>query len=186
MTYKIGILFSALLALVGCKSTTNYDYDASVNFSEIKTYAWVIESKKTDGDIEYFQSDINNKRIITAIESNLESKGLRKVSPNEANVLVNYHTSIKNSTERDVTSTNAAFWNFGRGYHHSRLSAHINLNNLYRDYKEGSLVIDFVNPQNQLIWRGSDETRLNSKSTPEKRLEKVNQVVGDILLNFLP
>lgn len=186
MKYKIGIVFSVLLALVGCKSTANYDYDNSVNFSAIKTYAWVIESKASESEPDYFKSDINNKRIIAAIESNLETKGLRKVAPNEANILVNYHTSTKEGVERDLASTNAAYWNFGRGYHHSRLSTHINLNSLQRSYKEGSLIIDFLNPQSEVIWRGSDETRLSKQSTPEKRLEKVNKVVGDILLNFLP
>lgn len=186
MTYKIGILFSALLILAGCKTTTNYDYDDSVNFSEIKTYAWVIESKSSDNDPDYFISDINNKRIIAAIERNLEDKGLRKVAPNQANILVNFHTSIKQGIERDLVHTNAAFWNFGRGLHHSRLSAHINLNSLQREYKEGSLIIDFLNPQSQLIWRGSDETRLNKKSTPEQRAGKVNKVVSKILTNFLP
>ena len=94
MKIAIAPLIGLALLLTGCKSTPNYDYDNSVNFSQLSTYAWVVESKPTGSDKEYFNSDINNKRIVNAIEARLADKGLRKVSPSEASVLVNYHTTI--------------------------------------------------------------------------------------------
>jgi len=185
MRNTIGLLMGAMLLLSGCKSTPNYDYDSTANFSQLKTYAWIVESKPAGGQ-DYFKSDINNKRIVNAIERELSSKGLRKVAPGEANVLVNFHTEINKKRERDIANTHPYFWSFGHGYHGSHWSATMNLNSLQRDYKEGSLVVDFVSPQKQLIWRGSQETRLSNKSTPEKRLEKVNKAVADILVNFPP
>ena len=186
MTFKIGVLISTLLILVGCKSTTNFDYDDSVNFSEIKTYAWIVESKTTIGDPEFFNSSINNKRITAAIERNLADKGLRKVAPSEANVLVNFHANVKEKLDTNLYNGYSSYSGFGRRYYGSGFSGHININNSQRDYKEGALVIDFLNQQKQLIWRGSDETRLSRKSTPDKRSQQVNEVVSQILLNFLP
>ena len=186
MKKTIGILLGAMLILTGCKTTPNYDYDNSVNFSHLKTYAWVVESKPSNDSTEYFKSDINNKRIIGAIEQQLHSKGFRKVAPAHASILVNFHTTIMKKRERDVANTHPYYWNFGRSSYGSHWGLHMNLNSLQRGYKEGSLIIDIIDKNKQLIWRGSDETRLNKKSTPQKRLEKVNTAVNDILLNFPP
>lgn len=186
MNNKFGLLIGAVLLLTGCETTPNYDYDNSVNFTQIKTYAWVVESKSTTDGQEYFKSDINNKRIVTAIERELSTKGFRKVAPSKANVLVNFHTTVNTKRERDIANTHPYYWSFGHGYHGSHWGVNMNLNSLQRNYKEGSLVVDFVNLQQQLVWRGSEETRLSQKSTPEKRLEKVNKAVTDILVNFPP
>lgn len=186
MKIAIAPLIGLALLITGCKTTPNYDYDTTVNFSQLKTYAWVVESKPVGSDKEYFNSDINNKRIISAIEEQLAAKGLRKVAPNEAAVLVNFHTAISNKRERDVANTHPYYWSFGHGYYGSRWGVHMNLNSLQREYKEGSLIVDFVTPNKELVWRGSFETRLSAKSTPEKRREKVNIAVAEILENFPP
>lgn len=186
MKIAIAPLIGLALLLTGCKSTPNYDYDNSVNFSQLSTYAWVVESKPTGSDKEYFNSDINNKRIVNAIEARLAAKGLRKVAPSEAAVLVNFHTTISKKRERDVANTHPFYWSFGRGYYGSHSSLHMNLNSLQREYKEGALVIDFITPNKELIWRGSFDTRLSQKSNPEKRAEKVNIAVNEILANFPP
>jgi len=186
MKIAIAPLIGLALLLTGCESTPNYDYDDTVNFSQLSTYAWVVESKPVGSDKEYFNSDINNKRIVNAIEAKLADKGLRKVSPSEASVLVNYHTTISKKRERDVANTHPFYWSFGHGYYGSRWGVHMNLNSLQREYKEGALVVDFIAPNKALIWRGSYDTRLSQKSTPEKRAEKVNTAVNEILANFPP
>lgn len=186
MKKTIGILLGAMLTLTGCETTPNYDYDNSVNFSQLKTYAWVVESKPNNDGTEYFKSEINNKRIISAIEQQLQAKGFRKAAPAQASMLVNFHTTVLTKRERDVSNTHPYYWNFGRSSYGSNWALHMNLNSLQRNYKEGSLVIDVIDKNKQLIWRGSDETRLNQKSNPQKRLEKVNQAVADIMNNFPP
>jgi len=182
MNVKTVLLLGMSLLLTACKSTPNFDFDNSVNFSNIKTYAWIVESKPQSDGQEYFKSDINNKRIVVAIERDLQAKGLRKVAPNEANVLVNYFTAVNVKKERNATITHPYYYRFGPRY----LGNYLNLNNTQSSYKEGALVIDFINTKKELIWRGSNETRLTKKSTPEKRLEQVNMVVSEILLNFPP
>ncbi|NRA60471.1 MAG: DUF4136 domain-containing protein [Psychrobium sp.] len=187
MKIKIAWCFALALTMLGCKSTPNYDYDQSVNFNEIKTYAWVVESKKSATDAEFFLSDINHKRIVSAIDKQLLAKGLQKVAPSQAQVLVNYHRAITTKVERDLATTHPAYWSFGYGFHHSNhMSLFMNINSLNRQYKLGSLLIDFINPDKQLIWRGAQETRLSKKSDPARRLAKINDAVAKILTNFPP
>ncbi|MDP2559790.1 DUF4136 domain-containing protein [Psychrobium sp. 1_MG-2023] len=180
------LLIIVALMLVGCKSTPNYDYDRSVNFEKINTYAWVVESKSQDNGDNFYTSDINQKRIVTAIDRELQSKGFRKVAPNEADVMVNYQTVIDTKRERDLTTTHPYYWSFGYGYHHSHLNWHMNLNSAQREYKAGTLIVDFISANKELIWRGAEQSRLSEKSTPLKREQKINEAVQKVLVNFPP
>jgi len=185
---NIKLIASLLIAAVvsGCKSVPNYDYDQSVNFSQIKTYAWVITDKKTVESADFYQSDINQKRIVRAIDNELLAKGLQKVAPDKADVLVNYHSSIVVKRERDLSNTHPYYWSFGHSFNHSHLGFHMNLNSIERQYKAGSLVVDFINPSKQLIWRGAKESRVQDKVTPEQRKHRVKTVVSTIMENFPP
>lgn len=196
MKFTIAPLIGLGLLLSGCNNTPNYDYDKSVNFSGFATYAWVVESNHSGSEQDYFNSDINNKRIINAIERELTAKGMRKVAPNEASVLVNFNTAINRKREQVPVNTHPFYLSFGHGYQGtrwfgldypvSRSSMYMNLNSGQREFKEGSLVVDFIKPNKELVWRGSFDTRLHKKSTPEKLTEKVNLAVAEILMNFPP
>lgn len=186
MNIKLGALLLVGALLSGCKSVPNYDYDQSVNFSKIKTYAWIISDKKSTESKEFYQSELNQKRITRAIEQELLTKGLQKVAPEKADVLVNYHTSVVIKRERDLSNTHPYYWSFGHGFHHSHLGFHMSLNSIERQYKAGSLVVDFINPNKELIWRGAKESRMQSKAAPAKREERIRAVVADIMANFPP
>lgn len=186
MKRNITMLALMALVLVGCKSTADYDYDQSVNFSALKTYAWVVGSKKNTDSQEFYQSDINQKRIHQAIDSQLQAKGFRKVAPDKADMLVNYHSSVVTKTERNLTNTHPYYWSFGYGYHHSRLGYHMNLSSIERQYKAGSLVVDFIDQNSQLIWRGATESRVVKKLEPAQRTQRVNDSVEKVMRNFPP
>lgn len=186
MNIKLSALLLVGALLSGCKSTPNYDYDQSVNFSKIKTYAWIISDKQSVESKEFYQSEINQKRITRAIDQQLLAKGLQKVAPDNADVLVNYHTSVVTKRERDLSNTHPYYWSFGSGFHHSHLGFHMNLNNLERQYKAGALVVDFINPDKELIWRGAKESRVQRKASPAQRQERIDNVVADIMANFPP
>ncbi len=55
------------------------------------------------------------------------------------------------------------------------------------EYETGTLIIDLVDRRrNELVWRGSGESRLSKHPTPEKTDKKVAKVVGAILAKFPP
>lgn len=180
----VGLLFC--LSLTGCKTTANYDYDNSVNFSKISTYAWVVESKKSSEDSSYYLSDISHRRMIEAIDNTLLNKGLTKVPPGKADILVNYHAAINIKRERAIEPTHSFYWNFGNYYRGNNFGWGYDFSRQTREYKEGTLVIDFISNQHQLIWRGSKGARLTSKRTPQQRTADINQTVTTILTQFPP
>jgi len=186
MKIKLSALVLFATVLVGCKSTPNYDYDQSVNFDQLKTYAWIISDNKEVKPQEFFDSEINHKRIVRAIDQQLLSKGLQKVAPEQADVLVNFHTSIVTKNERGLSNTHPYFLSFGRGFHHSHLGLHMSLNNIEREYKAGSLVVDFIDNKKSLVWRGAKESRMKRKSTPQQRAQQIQVVVANIMANFPP
>lgn len=186
MKFKVVVLCMLVSLLTACKSTPNYDYDQSVNFSAIKTYAWIISDSKQVNDNGFYQSDINRKRISNAIDQQLLAKGLQKVAPDKADVLVNYHTSIVTKRERGLSNTHPYYWSFGSGFRHSHLGFHMSLHQIERQYKAGSLVVDFINPKRELIWRGAKESRMKGKASPEQRQAEVSNDIATILMNFPP
>jgi len=186
MKIKLAALVLLAVTLTGCKSTANYDYDQSVNFSALKTYAWIISDNKVEKSQEFFQSDINHKRIIRAIDQQLLAKGFEKVAPENAELLVNFHTSTITKRERGLSNTHPYFLSFGHMFHHSHLGMHMSLNHIERKYKAGSLVVDFVDANKELVWRGAKETRMKRKAAPAAREESVRVAVAHIMENFPP
>jgi len=186
MNVKLSALLVLCAVLSGCKSTPNYDYDQSVNFSKIKTYAWIINHSTNTKPAEFYQSEINKKRITTAIDNELLAKGLQKVAPDKADVLVNYHTAIVVKNERGLSNTHPYYWNFGHGFHSSHFGLNMRLSNIDSQYKAGSLVVDFINPNRELIWRGAKESRIVRRALPTERADKIKAMVANIMTNFPP
>lgn len=75
------VLLSVTLA---CDLKTTVDYDRDIDFSTVKTYAW---AEQEQPEI----SDLNRKRIVSAVESQLALKGLQPADSNP-DVYVTYFT----------------------------------------------------------------------------------------------
>jgi len=57
------------------------------------------------------------------------------------------------------------------------------------EYEEGTLVLDFVEARsNEMIWRGtaSDQVEYYRHANPDKRDQRINKGVREILKNFPP
>ena len=56
-----------------------------------------------------------------------------------------------------------------------------------RDYDEGTLLIDVIDPATmQLLWRGSGTGVVDPQASPEKREQRINEAVEQILADFPP
>jgi uncharacterized protein DUF4136 len=78
------------------------EYDHSTDFSAYKTYAWV-------PFLEPSSNAANHVRITRAVEQGLEAKGLTKVKPADASVLLHYYTRLDKKV-RGNPSKSSSYW----------------------------------------------------------------------------
>ena len=170
------LVFSVFLS---CNSIrVSSDYNNNVDFSNLKTYAF---SKEGVDDVKI--NDIDKKRILKAIDVELYNKGFRKssIDPDfivnfftKTNQKVNYYPSNNYYGAMDVSP-------YMGSYHYAN-SWYLNSYN----YNEGVLFIDIIdNKQNELVWQGIGKGYIYSNKIEKKR-EKINSMVGKILLQFPP
>ena len=65
------------------------DYDKSADFSRYKTYAWVKGTPASNPNWDFY--------ILSVADGMMEKKGLKKVDPQNADVLVTYHAAVNSS-----------------------------------------------------------------------------------------
>lgn len=147
------------LALVGsltaCASAhVTTDWDREMPFGSYKTYAWM-ETPRMEA---MQQNSLFDRRLRTAVEAELSSKGYTKAAPDKiADVLVAYHVGVKDKI--DVQQ-----W----GYAGRRWDT--------REYQEGTLIIDLVDGRSRsLAWRGTAQGELRAKDTSSEQIGKAVQ-----------
>src|SRR5690606_35835324 len=107
---SILVLFAVSL-LASCSSVrVSSDYDKSVDYSQYKTYAFY-----KDGIDNVKVHDLDKKRILKAIESELQAKGM--TASDNTDVLINIFTEA--SERIDVNQ-----WGYGYGWGWSPMMWH--------------------------------------------------------------
>ncbi|WP_351001271.1 DUF4136 domain-containing protein [Shewanella sp. TB7-MNA-CIBAN-0143] len=180
---KTLFIAAAVLALSACstlKSTS--DFDPSVSFEQYKTYSWV---EKKNEDAGYHLDGLMDQRVRAAIETQLSQKGISKADKQNADLLVNYITKVDKKINIDTFNSNFGYnpyygprWGFG-GSIHSETTV--------REYDVGTLMVDLVdNKTGKLIWRGTVADTVREQSTPEERINTINQAIGTVMMNYPP
>lgn len=162
---KIKILALPLLLLLFLSSCTSVrvlsDYDRAADFNEFKSYAFY----KTGIDKAQI-SDLDKKRILRAIETEMGSRGF--VKSDSPDILVSIFT--KESEQVDVYNNN-----FGWG------------GNAVSTRTEGSLYIDLIDAKKkELIWQGKGVGTLGNNKNIEKKEARIQQFVSEILEEYPP
>jgi len=167
------VIITQLALLAGCSSiSVNHDYDREADFASYKTYDWIPRPASATG----VNSSLNRERIRSAVENELQAKGLRQSSA-DPDLLLAFHVGVENRIE--VTD-----WGYtypGRYYGWGGRDIDV------QQYREGTLVVDLINSSSkQLVWRGSAQGTLHDNPTPEKREKNINNAVGKIFYNYPP
>ena len=162
--------FVIVLFLMSCSSVrVTTDYDSQVNFEEYKTFAFY---KK--GIDKAPISDLDKKRIMRAIESEMLAKGFKK--SNNPDLLV----SIFTKSREKVNVTDNRFvpqwhpWYYGG-------------NQIRVTQKtEGTLFIDFIDKdKKELVWQGIGTGALRMHNV-EKKEARVKEFVKEVLEKYPP
>lgn len=181
----VPILF--ILFLSSCASVNVLsDYDRQTDFTAYKSYAFY----KTGIDRAQI-SDLDKKRILRAIETEMDSLGF--VKSDEPDLLISIFTNER--VEVDVYNGwgygygwgwgwgwpgyygyyNPYFW--GPGYYGNNVSTRT----------EGSLYIDLIDTaKKELVWQGRGVGTLNNTKNIEKKEKRIRLFVSQILQQYPP
>lgn len=152
------------------------DYDKEVDFKAYKTYAFY----KTGIDKAQI-SDLDKKRILRAIDAEMDFRGF--VKSQQPDILVSIFT--KEREQVNVYNNNFGWgwggyytpWAWGPGWGSSNVSTRT----------EGSLYIDFIDAKNkELVWQGRGVGTINNIKNLEKKEERIREFVSHILQQYPP
>lgn len=171
------LLILALVVLSSCNTVKVVtDYDKKVDFNKYKTYAFY---KKGIDKAQI--SDLDKKRILRAIEAELELKGFIKST--NPDMLVSVFT--KSREKVNVNQMNNFGYGFGWGWNPWMFGpSNDNIN--ISQYTEGTLFVDFIdNEKRELVWQGVGTAALKMQNR-EKKEERINKFVKEIISRFPP
>ncbi|UZH56214.1 DUF4136 domain-containing protein [Salinimicrobium tongyeongense] len=167
------ILVLFVLVMTSCSSVkVATDYDREVNFSQYQTYAFF-----KPGIDKAEISDLDKKRILRAIDQEMQEKGFSK--SDNPDLLI----SIFTKTKENVNIYNNAYgYGYGWGWHPWYWGSGYNT---VSSTTEGTLYIDLVDAEKkELVWQGMGTAALSTKV--EQKQERINEIVEEILEKYPP
>ncbi|MFT7485032.1 MAG: hypothetical protein ACI9F9_000878 [Candidatus Paceibacteria bacterium] len=173
-----GFLFGA------CSSVSVHaDYDPGTDFSEWHSYAWLPQDTTGLGDPRA-GNQLVSERVTAAIENRLAEMGYERVA-NDGDFDIGFSISVRQAI--DVRSDPTVYGRYGAYGRHGGYGVGISSGTTVHEYQEGTLQIDFVDPEGtRLLWRGTGTSRVTDGLSPEESRSRVNEVVQEILAQFPP
>jgi hypothetical protein len=184
---KRSIVLAVALLVGGVTATlaqdVRYDYDKDKDFSKYKTYKWVAVKGADEPD------ELTAKRVTSAIDAELATKGLTKTDSDTADLYLAFQTAI--GTEKQYTSYNTG-WGYGPGWgsgwygYGGGMSSSTTYGSTSTVYV-GQLDVSMYDPASkQLVWRGVASKTLDPKAKPEKKDKNITKAVQKLLKNYPP
>ncbi len=174
----------ALLLFASCSTVRVVaDYDREADFNTYRSYAFY----KTGIDKAQI-SDLDKKRILRAIDSELSSRGY--IKSKDPDLLVSIFT--KESERVDVYNNLGWGWGWGWGpgwgYWNPWLWGGPGWGgNSISTRTEGSLYIDLIDASTkELVWQGKGVGTLNNTRNIEKKEARIREFVTQILERYPP
>ena len=173
---KYFVLFTSLFLFASCSSVQVFsDHDSSIDFSKYSTFAFF----KPEID-QVKISDLDKRRILKAIDSEMSAKGLSKSETPD--LLIGFSTNAKQKIYVNTWNNFGWGWGFnpwfwgggGPGF-----------NNTLSTQTEGTLYINIIDATTkQLVWQGKGKGGLNENY--KKRDERIAFFVQEIVEKYPP
>ncbi|WP_371372255.1 DUF4136 domain-containing protein [Thalassotalea aquiviva] len=171
--------------VTGCSTTYNpeVDFNPEYNFNAVQSYH-ILATSKTDpttDNLNKHVSDLDHQRLVKAIDHALERKSMVGVDKKEeADVWVKYLITSKDKTQ--VRTYNTGFYNCWHcrgtfGFHTTDIDV--------RNYVEGTVIIDFIDPKsNRSIWRAVESKPVKKNISVNEKQAKIQLMVDAMLASF--
>lgn len=170
---RLLLLLSIVLIFTSCDSVrVAADYDRSADFNSYKTFAFF-----KDGIDKAEISDLDKRRILRAIESELLAKGFTKSKTPD--LLVNIFT--KERQQVNVYNQNFSMYGWGWGWSPMMGWNQTNVTNSSR----GTLFIDLIDAnKKELVWQGIGQGYLTTRM--DRKEERIREFVTFIMSKYPP
>jgi len=162
-----------LVLLTSCGTLVNYDYEKSTDFTQYKTYNYF-------DNMETGLSQLDNKRLMRAIDAKLETMGLTRSDNPDFFIDIQSEDVInRNNSSVGVGAGGGSGGGFGG------VSVGIPLGG---NQNTREIVIDFVDKsQNEkLFWQAVSESSYKQNASPEKREDAFVKLVEKIFSSYPP
>lgn len=163
-----------VLAFASCSSgiIVRTDFDKAIEIHRRTRYSWLDKKEIESRNSPLIYNELNDKRIKAAVDAGIAVKGYI-LDASKPEFLIHYHITIEDKAQRVETEP--------YGYSYSQFWR--NNQTDVRRYKEGTLILDFMDAENcQLIWRGWAVSILDDGNLVSEEL--INKAVMRILERF--
>jgi len=172
-------LLALAVALCACSSIeVKQDWDPHANFSTLHSWAWQKQTPAVTGNPR-LDDPLVHGRIQSSIENTLAEKGYPKAMSGRPDFLVAYHIAIQQKLDAQTIYTGYGPYRgwYGMG----------GAQTVVDQYDVGTLLVDVIDPgTNDVIWRGTAQSRLQELKTPEERQARIQDAVNRVLEQFPP
>ena len=171
------MLFAVVLALAGCAThfDVDYDYDTGANYAALKTYDWQPPTGNAVKD------ELLVKRVRSTVDAGLQKKG-RTQSPNP-DFLIAMQLSGQTAYGGSKAVGMSVGIPVGRAGHVSVGGAR----SKPIEVTHGTLVLEFVDAKSKsLLWRSTASGTVEPAYSPEEQQKRIDDVVGQMLERFPP
>ncbi|NIK93138.1 DUF4136 domain-containing protein [Mangrovimonas sp. CR14] len=168
--------FGVLLLLISISSCTSVrvatDYDKNANFDNYKSFAFY-----KPGIDKAEISDLDKRRILRAIETEMLAKGFTKSETPDLLI------SIFTKSREQVNVYNNGWGPYGYGWGWSPY--YWNSYSSVSTSTEGTLYVDLIDAQRkELVWQGVGSGYLTQNM--DKKIERISEFVHEILMQYPP
>jgi len=175
--FKILPVLLLAIVMTSCKSVSVVsDYDKNTSFDSYKTFAF-LKSGIDKADI----SDLDKRRILRAIESELLAKGFTKSE--NPDLLVSIFTKSRENI--NVYNNNNGFGPYGYGWGWTPFYWN-NFGTSVSRSTHGSLYVDLIDAKKkELVWQGKGSGYLVTRNM-EKKEARIKTFVSHIMEKYPP
>ncbi len=171
------VSMTVLVAVTACASIQiRTDYDESVDFSVLHTFAWV-EPPKSENPQPFIDNTLLRKRVRDAVEAELIRKGYRSAAREDADFLATFSVTLLDRTRGASYGASGGYYG---GYHGFGIG--LRSHSAVSSYQEGTLIVDVLDAKTeQLIWRG---WALDAVPTTDRSQERIELAITRVFERF--
>jgi hypothetical protein len=169
-----------IVMLTGCAQVAvQTEMGEAVDFNALRTYAW-LQIDTGPGDDVRVNNPMVVKQVRLAVEKNLAKRGYTKGDATNADFLVTWFGAVESKVT--VSSIDHFYKTYGYGAVAATMPATLKQGGTVRQFNEGTIVIDLIDPASQeMMWRGSGTERILKGMDEVDVGLYINKVVSQIL-----